>query len=238
QDRQGGGGAHAPHRDEPDPPLRGGLRAVHPGLRQGDALRLRPEGRHRDLGEPRAGPHPGRGPGRHALHRPAGSLRQAHRRGPGALQGTLRRLRGVTAPHATPHPAPAGPSRPLGEEFMALFGNAHSIDPASAQQEYARLLGHGEQVHAAYLLIRDTILFTDRRLILIDKQGITGKKTEYHSVPYRSITHFSVETAGHFDLDAELKIWISGTPAPIEKTFTKGVDIYEVQAILTQYVAR
>ncbi|MGX1251472.1 hypothetical protein RKD48_003983 [Streptomyces ambofaciens] len=89
-----------------------------------------------------------------------------------------------------------------------------------------------------YLLIRDTILFTDRRLILVDKQGITGKKTEYHSIPYRSITHFAVETAGHFDLDAELKIWLSGSQAPIQKTFTKGVDIYEVQAILTQFVAR
>ncbi|MFJ9199389.1 PH domain-containing protein [Streptomyces flaveolus] len=121
---------------------------------------------------------------------------------------------------------------------MALFGNAHSIDPSQAQQEYARLLGQGEQVHAAYLLIRDTILFTDRRLILVDKQGITGKKTEYHSIPYRSITHFAVETAGHFDLDAELKIWLSGSAAPIQKTFTKGVDIYEVQAILTQFVAR
>ncbi|MFI7139531.1 PH domain-containing protein [Streptomyces massasporeus] len=121
---------------------------------------------------------------------------------------------------------------------MALFGNAHTVSPQSAQQDYARLLGHGEQVHAAFLLIRDTIRFIDRRLILVDKQGITGKKVEYHSVPYRSITHFSVETAGTFDLDAELKIWISGTPTPIEKTFTKGVDIYEVQAILTQFVAR
>ncbi|AYL37134.1 PH domain-containing protein [Streptomyces fungicidicus] len=121
---------------------------------------------------------------------------------------------------------------------MALFGNAHTVDPAQAQQEYARLLGQGEQVHAAFLLIRDTILFTDRRLIMVDKQGITGKKTEYHSIPYRSITHFAVETAGTFDLDAELKIWLSGSQAPIQKTFTKGVDIYEVQAILTQFVAR
>lgn len=121
---------------------------------------------------------------------------------------------------------------------MGLFGNAHTVDRATAQQEYARLLGQGEQVHAAYQLVRDTILFTDRRLILVDKQGITGKKTEYHSVPYRSITHFAVETAGTFDLDAELKLWISGNPAPIQKTFTKGVDIYEVQAILTQFVAR
>ncbi len=121
---------------------------------------------------------------------------------------------------------------------MALFGNAHTIDSGSAERDYARLLGQGEQVQAAYQLIRDTILFTDRRLILVDKQGITGKKVEYHSVPYRSITHFSVETAGTFDLDAELKIWISGTPTPVQKTFTKGVDIYEVQAVLTQFVAR
>lgn len=120
---------------------------------------------------------------------------------------------------------------------MALFGNAHTVDPGSAQQEYARLLGQ-EQVHAAYLLIRDTILFTDRRLILVDKQGITGKKVEYHSIPYRSITHFAVETAGTFDLDAELKIWLSGATTPVQKTFTKGVDIYEVQAILTQFVTR
>ncbi|MDT0547979.1 MULTISPECIES: PH domain-containing protein [Streptomyces] len=121
---------------------------------------------------------------------------------------------------------------------MALFGNAHTVDPASAQRDYAKLLGQGEQIQAAYQLIRDTILFTDRRLIFVDKQGITGKKVEYHSVPYKSITHFAVETAGHFDLDAELKIWISSNATPIEKTFTKGVDIYEVQAILTQFVAK
>ena len=121
---------------------------------------------------------------------------------------------------------------------MALFGNAHQVDPAAARQEFAKLFGNDEQVHAAYQLIRDTILFTDRRLILVDKQGITGKKTEYHSIPYRSITHFAVETAGTFDLDAELKIWVSGSSMPIEKTFTKGVDIYEVQAILTQFVAK
>ena len=71
---------------------------------------------------------------------------------------------------------------------------------------------------------------------MIDKQGLTGKKVEYHSVPYRSITHFAVETAGTFDLDAELKIWISGNAVPIQKQFTKQVDIYEVQAILSHFV--
>lgn len=120
---------------------------------------------------------------------------------------------------------------------MALFGNAHTIDSAEAEQTYARLLGEGERVRSAYQLIRDSMLFTDRRLIMIDKQGVTGKKVEYHSIPYKSISHFAVETAGTFDLDAELKIWISSSTMPIEKKFTKGVDIYEVQAILTEFVA-
>ncbi|MBY6414103.1 PH domain-containing protein [Rhodococcus sp. BP-252] len=121
--------------------------------------------------------------------------------------------------------------------FMdGLIGNAGKIDPAVAHQEYSRLLGNGEQIHAAYQLVRDAFLFTNRRLLMIDKQGLTGKKVEYHSVLYRSITHFAVETAGTFDLDAELKIWISGNAVPIQKQFTKQVDIYEVQAILSHFV--
>lgn len=121
--------------------------------------------------------------------------------------------------------------------FMdGLIGNAGKIDPAAAHQEYSRLLGSGEQIHAAYQLVRDAFLFTNRRLLMIDKQGLTGRKVEYHSVLYRSITHFAVETAGTFDLDAELKIWISGNAVPIQKQFTKQVDIYEVQAILSHFV--
>jgi Bacterial PH domain len=119
-----------------------------------------------------------------------------------------------------------------------IIGNASRIDPAGAAREYGRLLAQGEQVHAAYQLVRDAFLFTDRRLILVDKQGMTGRKVEYHTVPYRSITHFSVETAGTFDLDAELKIWLSGSPEPIAKQFGKGVDVYEVQALLSAFVTR
>lgn len=118
-----------------------------------------------------------------------------------------------------------------------LMGNAGRIDPGKAQEEYARLMGGGEQVYAAYLLVRDAILFTNKRLILVDKQGVTGRKVSYHSIPYRAITHFSVETAGTFDLDAELSIWISGTHEPVQKRFNRQVDIYEVQGILSHYVA-
>ena len=66
---------------------------------------------------------------------------------------------------------------------------------------------------------------------------MTGRKVSYHSIPYRAITHFSVETAGTFDLDAELAIWISGSHEPVQKRFNRQVDIYEVQGILSHFVA-
>lgn len=119
-----------------------------------------------------------------------------------------------------------------------VLGNASKIDPAKIQQEFSQILAPGERVEHAYQLIRDYFVFTDRRFVLVDKQGLTGSKTEYHSIPYKSITHFSVETAGTFDMDAELKIWISGTAAPIQKTFNKKLSIYEVQSVLASYVLR
>jgi hypothetical protein len=91
----------------------------------------------------------------------------------------------------------------------------------------------GEKVEHAYQLIRDYFVFTDKRFVLVDKQGLTGSKVEY-----RSITHVSIETAGTFDLDAELKIWISSNPVPLQKTFNKKLSIYEVQSVLASYVLK
>jgi hypothetical protein len=122
--------------------------------------------------------------------------------------------------------------------FDAVLGNASEIEPQKVQEEFARILADGERVERAYRLVRDLMVFTDVRLVLVDKQGVTGSKVEYHSVPYRAITHFSVETAGHFDLEAELKIWISGAATPISKQFGRGLSIYEVQAVLASYVLR
>ena len=119
-----------------------------------------------------------------------------------------------------------------------LLGNAAEVEPAKMQAEFAQVLAPGEQVEKAYVLIRDAMLFTNRRLILVDKQGLTGSKVEYHSLPYKAITHFSVETAGHFDLDADLKIWVSGQAQPLSKSFKKGLSIYAVQAVLSGYVCK
>ncbi len=89
----------------------------------------------------------------------------------------------------------------------------------------------------AFTLVRDLIVFTDKRLILVDKQGITGKKVDYKSIPYKSISRFSVETSGHFDLDAELKIWISSTELPsVSLQFRKDKDIVAIQQALAAAV--
>jgi hypothetical protein len=119
-----------------------------------------------------------------------------------------------------------------------LIGNASEIDASEIQGDFGQVLATGEQIEKAYQLIRDLFIFTNKRLVLVDKQGITGNKVEYHSLPYKNITHFSVETAGHFDLDAELKIWISGSPMPIQKQFNKKLNIYQVQSVLAEYVLR
>ena len=85
-------------------------------------------------------------------------------------------------------------------------------------------------------VFRDKFIFTDKRLILVDVQGITGKKVSFVSVPYGKITKFSIETAGHLDLDAELKIWVGSDPMPIEKKFNKQVNVYDLQAVLAAHV--
>ncbi|MGE3467191.1 MAG: PH domain-containing protein [Pyrinomonadaceae bacterium] len=120
----------------------------------------------------------------------------------------------------------------------ALAGNASQIPVATIQKEFEPILSTGEVIEKAYQLIRDLFVFTDKRLVLVDRQGLTGKKVEYHSYPYKNISHFSIETAGHFDLDAELKIWLSGSPTPVSKRFNKRLNIYEVQSVLAKYVLR
>src|SRR5687768_6336792 len=103
-----------------------------------------------------------------------------------------------------------------------LLGNASEIDIVSMQTELAPVIVPGETITRGFKVFRDMFIFTDRRLILINKQGITGSKVSYHSVLYRSITQFSVETAGSFDADAEMKIWVSGAALPLTKEFKKG----------------
>lgn len=121
--------------------------------------------------------------------------------------------------------------------FSAIIGNAGTVDSEELNKKYSLLLYEGESIELGFKLIRDTFVFTNKRLILIDKQGITGSKTEYKSISYKSISRFSVETAGTFELDAELKIWISSEQNPsIVKQFNRSVNVYDVQKVLAYHV--
>jgi hypothetical protein len=123
--------------------------------------------------------------------------------------------------------------------FSALMGNAGVVSHEELMHDYGKLLAEGEDLELGFKLLRDTFIFTSKRLILINKQGLTGSKTEYMSINYRQISRFSIETAGTFDLEAELKIWISSEQEPsIIKKFNKSVDVYEVQKVLAMHVLR
>lgn len=121
--------------------------------------------------------------------------------------------------------------------FNAILGNAGEVSSEKLTEKYKGLLTANEQIELGFKLFRDIFMFTNKRLILVDIQGLTGSKVEYLSLPYKSISRFSIETAGTFDLDAELKIWLSSAQAPaVSKKFNKSVNVYEVQRYLAEKV--
>ncbi|KAA5542483.1 PH domain-containing protein [Adhaeribacter rhizoryzae] len=119
-----------------------------------------------------------------------------------------------------------------------LMGNASEVSLDKLQKEFSMVLVEGERLEIAFKVIRDMFVFTNKRLILVEKQGLTGSKAEYLSVPYRSITKFSKESAGLLDLDAELKIWITGQPEPIRKEFKKDNNINVVYQLLSTHILK
>ncbi|WP_133500769.1 PH domain-containing protein [Cognatilysobacter terrigena] len=115
-----------------------------------------------------------------------------------------------------------------------LMGHAGEKDIADLHDEFGPLLAPGEVLQRAFGFVRDLIVFTDRRMIIVDKQGVTGKKTSYLSIPYRAIVMYSVETAGHFDLDSDLRIWVSSQAEPITRALGRGTGARDIIAILAQ----
>lgn len=98
---------------------------------------------------------------------------------------------------------------------MIDFSNKNLIklkemDNADGQKVVEKLLVPDEKVVFSFTSMRDKLIFTDKRIISVNVQGITGAKIDYTSIPYSKIQVFSIETAGTFDLDAELDVTVSG----------------------------
>lgn len=115
------------------------------------------------------------------------------------------------------------------------FFKLSPIDPQSLAQEIAPILVPDEEVLSAFKGIRDSVLFTNKRVIAINVQGMTGKKRDYTSLPYSKVQAFSVETAGTFDLDAELDLTFSGL-GTVRFEFKGQVDIRAMAQLIGSYV--
>ena len=92
----------------------------------------------------------------------------------------------------------------------------------------------GENVIGVYKSVRDGVVFTNKRIIAINVQGITGKKQDYTSIPYNKISTFSLETAGFFDLDSELELYMSGV-GKVKFQFTASTDVKEICKAISVY---
>lgn len=98
---------------------------------------------------------------------------------------------------------------------MIDFSNARfiklgEVPVATVEQRVAPLYVEGETSLIAAAGARDQVMFTNKRIIAVNMQGMTGNKVDYSSLPYSKIQAFSIETAGTFDRDSELELYFSG----------------------------
>ena len=120
--------------------------------------------------------------------------------------------------------------------LQKLALNAQQVDVSAVQKEMAPFLVENETIEIAFKIIRDQIIFTNLRLITIDKQGLTSRKVDYRSRPYDKIVQFSKESAGILDLDAELKIWVASMSEPLKFEFSKDAPINDVYQLLSEKI--
>ena len=105
----------------------------------------------------------------------------------------------------------------------------------SVEKDIVPLLIEGEQIIGAYKGVRDYVVFTTKRLISVNVQGMTGKKKDFTTLPYSKIQAFSVETAGHFDLDSELDLFYSGL-GHVRLEFSGASDIVKIGKSISSFI--
>ncbi len=112
-------------------------------------------------------------------------------------------------------------------------GKPHTIGTSEAIYQNHLLVG--ETIHYEFKGIRDGCIITDKRLMVISVQGLTGRKKALISIPWKSITAFSIESSGTLDLDSELKL--SGMGYGVVKlSFAKGTDLNPIIQFITSKV--
>lgn len=120
--------------------------------------------------------------------------------------------------------------------ISGALGNASEIPVDKIQAEYGPMLVESETILRAFKLIRDTMIFTSKRILLVDKQRVTGTRAEFLTIPYTKINRFSKESAGILDIDASLKIWVVGQSDPIVLDFKRNNAINEMYLLLSEKI--
>ncbi len=115
------------------------------------------------------------------------------------------------------------------------FLNLKVITKGEIRKEVPELLIDGEEIISAFKTIRDQVVFTNKRIFVVNVQGITGKKIAYFSYPYSKIQYYGIETAGLLDIDSELILKFSNG-ATLQFDFKTNVNIREINSIISKYV--
>lgn len=122
---------------------------------------------------------------------------------------------------------------------MIDFKNGSFIKLSKTNPEVAKdtlpLLVPGEEVVGVYKGMRDYVVFSTKRIISVNVQGVTGKKKDFTSLPYSKVQVFSVETAGTLDMDSELELWFSGLGL-VKFEFTGVSDIIKIGQLISNAI--
>ncbi len=122
-----------------------------------------------------------------------------------------------------------------GIPFDANTFNLKPMEPSDIRPEVSELLVSGEQISQCFRTIRDQVVFTSKRVLVVNVQGVTGKKVSYYSYPYSRVQYFGIETAGFLDIDSELVLAFNDGNR-LQFDFRAQVDIKRICADISGYL--
>lgn len=108
------------------------------------------------------------------------------------------------------------------------------VSETQPPKEVNNILVGGEVIVIAYKTVRDVAVITNKRIIVADKQGITGKKVEVYTIPFKSIIMYSTENAGFIDFNSELELWTKA--GKIKINLARGIDVRKLDRIIGEYI--
>ncbi len=117
------------------------------------------------------------------------------------------------------------------------FVKLKPVSPATTGQLLQPIMVQGEQIVCAFQGIRDSVTFTNMRIVAINVQGMTGKKKDFTSLPYSKIQAYSIESAGVFDMDSELELYFSGL-GKVKFEFVGNANVSQICQMISAYVLR